>query len=149
MRHRALALPGPAAVDLAMTEWRFIKFGLIVTGETAEQCLPSLFRILAVGGTCFFEVIRRIGQRSPILSERRRRTMVGTGKAIPDRDAEQIGFPARRYLAESDANFVLLVDDLEADRRAHTSKRCSVGIGSHWMRSYPLDWCPGLRFISS
>lgn len=45
--------------------------------------------------------------------------MVGTGKVIPDIDAEQIGLPARRYLAESDANYVLLVDDLEADRRAN------------------------------
>ena len=106
-------------MTFAVTEWRFIKFGLIVTGETEEQCLPSLFRIFTAGGTCLFEVIRRIGQRSPILSERRRRTMVGTGKAIPDRDAEQIGFPARKYLAKSDANYVLLVDDLEADRSAH------------------------------
>ena len=103
----------------APTEWRFLKFGLIVTGETEEQCLPSLFRILAAKGTCSFEVIRRVGQRSPIRSKKRRRTMVGTGKTIPDRDAEQVGFPTRRYLARSDNNYVLLVDDLEADRRAH------------------------------
>ena len=40
--------------------------------------------------------------------------MVGTGKTIPDKDAEQIGFPTRKYLARSDNNYVLLVDDLEA-----------------------------------
>ncbi len=41
--------------------------------------------------------------------------MVGTGKRIPDRDAEQIGIPARRFLS-STGDFVLLVDDLEANR---------------------------------
>ncbi len=96
-------------------EWRFFWFGLIVTGETEEQCLPDLFRILASQGNCSFTVIRRIGQRSPIRSARRKQTMVGTGKRIPDRDAEQIGIPARRFLS-STGDFVLLVDDLEASR---------------------------------
>ena len=41
--------------------------------------------------------------------------MVGTGMRIPDRDAEQIGIPARRFLS-STGDFVLLVDDLEASR---------------------------------
>lgn len=50
--------------------WSFVKVGLIVTGETEELCLPDLFGILASQGTCSFRVIRRVGQRSPIRSER-------------------------------------------------------------------------------
>lgn len=41
--------------------------------------------------------------------------MTGSGKTIPDKDAEQIGFPARRYLSRDDT-FVVLVDDLEHER---------------------------------
>jgi hypothetical protein len=42
--------------------------------------------------------------------------MVGTGKTIPDRDAVEIGLPARRYLQRSDT-FVIVLDDLEKDRQ--------------------------------
>jgi hypothetical protein len=96
-------------------EWKFFKFGLIVTGKGEEQFLPSFFRSLAETGRCTFSVIRRIGQLSAITSGRRRLKMVGTGKVIPDRDAKEIGFPARKYLAEG-ARFVILVDDLEPNR---------------------------------
>ena len=41
--------------------------------------------------------------------------MIGSGKTIPDKDAENIGFPARAFLS-SETDFVILVDDLEADR---------------------------------
>ena len=41
--------------------------------------------------------------------------MTGSSKAIPDRDAEDIGFPARKFLS-SETNLVILVDDLEANR---------------------------------
>ena len=44
-------------------DWRFIHFGLIVTGKTEQKCLPDLFRIMAATGVCSFRVIRRIGQR--------------------------------------------------------------------------------------
>lgn len=101
--------------DADAVKWRHLRFGLIVTGETEEKCLPTLFRILASGGSCSFTVIRRIGQRSPIRSERRKLQMVGTGKTIPDKDAEQIGLPARQFLW-SKGDFVILVDDLEASR---------------------------------
>ena len=77
--------------------WSFVRVGLIVTGETEERCLPNLFRILASEGTCSFRVICRVGQRSPISSERRKQKMVGGGKTIPDRDAQQIGLPTRRF----------------------------------------------------
>lgn len=95
--------------------WRHLRFGLIVTGEAEENCLPELSRILASEGTCSFTVIRRIGQRSPIRSERRKLQMIGAGKSIPDKDAEQIGFPARQFLRDR-GDFVILVDDLEASR---------------------------------
>ena len=96
-------------------QWRHVQFGLIVTGETEQHCLADLFRILAAQANCSFRVIRRIGQLSPVTSERRIQRMVGTGKKIPDRDAEQIGFPARHFLC-SGGSFVILVDDLEAGR---------------------------------
>ena len=96
-------------------EWRFFHVGLIVTGEGEEEFLPRLFRSLAATGKCSFTVIRRIGQLSPIRSEKRRLQMIGTGKRIPNQDAEKIGLPARRFLSSED-RFVLLIDDLEADR---------------------------------
>ncbi len=98
--------------------WQFFRFGLIVTGKGEEAFLPNLFRSLAATGHCSFQVIRRIGQRSAITSEKRKARMVGTGQLIPDKDATEIGFPARRYL-KAQATFVVLVDDLEADRKSH------------------------------
>ena len=95
--------------------WRFLRFGLIVTGKTEEHCLPSLFRSISATGQCSFKVIRRIGQRSPVVASKRKLRMTGSGKAIPDKDAAEIGFPARAFLL-SENNFVILVDDLEADR---------------------------------
>ena len=96
-------------------DWRFFRIGLIVTGKTEENCLPRLFRSISATGRCSFRVIRRIGQRSPIGSPKRRLRMTGSGKTIPDRDAEDIGFPARAFLS-SETDFVILVDDLEAGR---------------------------------
>ena len=105
--------------DADGNEWRFFRFGLIVTGKGEEAFLPSLFRSLAATGRCHFQVIRRIGQRSAITSKKRILRMVGCGKVIPDRDANEIGLEARRFLA-AEATFVILVDDLEADRRSET-----------------------------
>ena len=102
-------------------QWKFFRLGLIVTGRGEEKFLPDFFRSLAETGRCRFEVIRRIGQRSPIESKKRLLKMVGTGKKIPDKDAKEIGFPARRYLAK-DATFVILVDDLEADRASQATE---------------------------
>ena len=94
----------------------FVRFGLIVTGKGEEQFLPSLFRPLTATGRCTFEVIRRIGQRSPITSPKRKLTMVRTGRVMTDKDEEEIGLTARRYLTQRPNSFVLLVDDLEGDR---------------------------------
>ena len=41
--------------------------------------------------------------------------MIGSGKRIPDRDATDIGLPARQFLS-SKSSFVILIDDLEAKR---------------------------------
>lgn len=100
-------LPGP--------HQPFFRFGLIVTGKGEAAFLPEFFRSVSETGRCSFKVIRRIGQRSPITSPRRKLRMVGTGKVIPDRDAIDIGLPARKYLS-SETRFVVLIDDLEANR---------------------------------
>ena len=43
--------------------------------------------------------------------------MTGSSKAIPDKDTEEIGLPARRFLSSgSDDRFLILVDDLEWKR---------------------------------
>ena len=101
--------------------WRFFQFGLIVTGEGEEEFLPNLFRSLAATGRCSFTVIRRIGQRSPIRSSRRRLRMIGSGKQIPNRDAEEIGLPARNFLSFDD-RYVLVIDDLEEGRSTDTQQ---------------------------
>jgi len=95
----------------------FFHFGLIVTGEAERDHLPQLFRSLMATGICSFEVIRYTGQRSPITSDKKKLKMVGSGRIIPDKDAEKIGFPARGYLSSSPCHFVIVIDDLEYDRR--------------------------------
>lgn len=99
------------------SSWPIFHFGLIVTGKGEEDHLPKLFRSLAIGGGCRFSVIRRIGQRNPIKSPKRKLDMVGNGKTIPDRDAMEIGLPARRFLWQDKFRFILLIDDLESGRR--------------------------------
>ncbi len=98
-------------------ECYFLRFGLIVTGEAEEMHLQKLFRSLASKRICTFHVIRRIGQRSPITSSAKQLRMVGLGQQIPSKDEEEIGLPARRHLQSDDCNFVLLIDDLENERR--------------------------------
>ena len=101
-----------------MTEptWQFYRFGLLVTGRGEEKFIHKLFRSLAASGRCHFEVIRRIEQRSPRTSRRPPPTILGTDKPIPDKDAEQIGFPARMYLRQGPDRYVVLIDDLEHNR---------------------------------
>jgi len=94
----------------------FARIGLIVTGRGEAEHLPLLFRCLMASGVCTVEVLRRIGQRSPITAPRRMLAMVGSGKLIPDRDEEEIGLPARRYLFSDECRFVVLIDDLEMGR---------------------------------
>jgi hypothetical protein len=95
--------------------WAFFKIALIVTGEGEERFLPDLFQSLMSEGHCVFAVARRVQQLSPIASEKRVARMVGRGSPLASRD-EEIGLLARRCLQDFD--FVVLVDDLESDRRA-------------------------------
>ena len=95
--------------------YAYFRFVLIVTGKTERQYLPELFSSLRATGTCNFEVIQRVGQRDPITSEERLKAL-RNGKKMPDKD-EVIGFKARRYLKNDPYYFVLLIDDLEYDRR--------------------------------
>ena len=92
-------------------------FGLIVTGKSERAHLPKLFKSLMATGFCAFQVISFIGQRAPITSQKRKLKMIGTGKTIPDKDVADIGLPARRYLSSNFCNFVLVIDDLEQDRK--------------------------------
>jgi hypothetical protein len=104
------------------SEWRFVKFGLIVTGDTEAKHLPQLFASLTKLGNCYFEVIRQIGQRSPITSSRRKLKMVGSGQTIANKDETEIGSPVRQYLSKGADRYVLLVDDLERDRIEQASE---------------------------
>jgi hypothetical protein len=101
-----------------MKSYFFFKFGLIVTGKGEKEHIERLFASLMATGTCHFEVIAFIGQRSPITSNKRIARMVGSGKEIPDKDATEIGIPARQYLSKSSCHFVILIDDIENDRRS-------------------------------
>ena len=95
----------------------YFKFGILVTGHTEKQHLPKLFRTLMATGICTFEVIGKIDQLSPITSTRRRDNIVGTTQPIPHKDQQQIGSPSRRYLQNNPCAYILLIDDLEHDRR--------------------------------
>jgi hypothetical protein len=92
----------------------FFKFGLLVTGKTEDEHIPKLFKTLMELGICSFKVIRKVEQLGVRTSEKKLK-MVGTGKDIPDKDAERIGFPAREYLKDP-CTYVLLLDDLEYAR---------------------------------
>jgi hypothetical protein len=97
--------------------WRFYKVGLLVTGKGEAKFLPKLLRTLSASSACHFQVLRKIDQRLPITSRERQLKMAGTGKAIPTKDEEEIGFRARKWLGDDPAKLLVLIDDLEHDRR--------------------------------
>lgn len=114
-----------SARDTASTEslqWAFLHFGLIVTGDTEWEHLPKLFKSLMATGICHFEVIRKIDQRSPRTSGRRRPPVVGTDQMIERKDELEIGLPARSYVNQSGHHFVILVDDLEYGRKGQAQE---------------------------
>ena len=97
---------------------RFFKIGVIVTGKGEAAFLPTLLRSLTAGGACHFKVLCRADQRSPRTSQKKHRLkVVGTGLSIPDKDETEIGLPARRHLERDEDALVLVVDDLEHERR--------------------------------
>ncbi len=102
--------------------WFFSDFGLLVTGKGERDFLPLLFQELKKNGRCNFVVIGRIQQLTPRTSLKKRLSITGTNKEITDKDFANIGVPARQYLNQKrpdhKRSFVLLIDDLEADRAA-------------------------------
>jgi len=103
--------------ETAQVPFHFFKIGLIVTGKGERRFMPVFLRALTDSGRCTFKVLRKISQRSPVTSPRKQLKMVGSGKLIPDKDAHDIGFPAREWLSQNDDHLLLLIDDLEFDRR--------------------------------
>ncbi len=91
--------------------------GLIVTGKGERDFLPHLFRSLTERANCSFRFVTWIGQRKPITSPKKKLKMVGAGKIIPDRDQDMIGLPARRFVCNHNTRFLILIDDVESDRR--------------------------------
>lgn len=98
-----------------------IRFGLIVTCKGEREFLPDFFRALckpgAEGQLAVLQTIRHVGQRSEIASKKRIAERVGKKKAMPTKD-EEIGLAARSFLQAHESSFVVLIDDLEHDRRA-------------------------------
>jgi Domain of unknown function (DUF4276) len=97
-------------------KWKFVKFGLIVTGDTERAHLPELFSSIMQMGNCTFKVLSQIGQFTPITSEKRKLKMVGSNKELPSKD-ETITIEVSRYLKADESNRVILIDDLENRRR--------------------------------
>ncbi|HVA49578.1 MAG TPA: hypothetical protein VNH11_24640 [Pirellulales bacterium] len=91
-------------------------FGLIVTGKGEREFLPSLFSALAACAGCSFEVLRKIDQRG-VIGEKKRLRMVGRGSLIPDKDAVELGLTARGFLKNQPCRFLIVLDDVERDRR--------------------------------
>lgn len=98
------------------------EFGLFVTGETEEQHLPGLFKILMETGICTFKVIRRIGQLNPRTSTKKHTKYLQVVNAdqtmkrnLPYQD-QNIFLQARTFLSKNQCRYVLVIDDLEKDR---------------------------------
>lgn len=95
--------------------WRFIRFGLVVTGTGEREFLPQLFREISATGHARFFVLRQAGQRAQ-LTQARIDDYLNHGKLIPDRDAE-IAYDIRRHVKNVDC-FAIWIDDIESDCRA-------------------------------
>ncbi len=95
----------------------FLYVHLLVTGRTEQEHLPKLFSRLEATGVCRFAVERRIPQLSPRSAKRQLRMVGRRGGRIPSRAETEISLPARRVLRESPDRLLVLIDDLEHDRR--------------------------------
>ena len=96
--------------------WRFVRFGLLVTGECEQRALPDLFRSLMQECACQFEVIARVRQLDPVTSLKGSQRQRRKGGELSRRD-EEIGLRARNWLNRHPDGFLLLIDDVESDRR--------------------------------
>lgn len=103
--------------------WKFIKIGLVVTGEGEREFAADLFQSILETGKCTFPILRQTGQRRAIRDERQR-AYNATGKVIPDRDAE-IGAQIRGWLRQNDSHFAIWLDDLESAHRSEAAGKFS------------------------
>lgn len=91
-------------------------FGLIVTGKGEREFLPSFFSVLTQYAGCSFKVLRKIDQRGAI-GQKKRLRMVGRGDVLLEKDAVELGLTARAFLRNQPCHFLIVLDDLEHDRR--------------------------------
>ncbi|MCX7046780.1 MAG: DUF4276 family protein [Candidatus Sumerlaeota bacterium] len=113
--HNSDSTSDPRAGD-ALPAWRFHRFFLIVTGKTEESHLPDLFRSLHASQSCLFKVLRRIQQSSP-KSPKRNISVVGRKNEPPPKILKEISLPVRKQLRSFPECFIILIDDLEHNRR--------------------------------
>ncbi len=125
--------------ETSQVGWRFVHFGLVVTGDGERAAMPHFLRALTSEGHCTFRVIRQTGQvtqRSPA----RKARDISSGKLIPDRDAN-VALEIRRHVSRSEDNCAIWIDDLEDDRRANAKDELSrlltaidqiVGVNPGW-----------------
>ena len=106
-----------ASISAAMENWFYARFLLVVTGIGEEQFLPDLFSQLTASGICRFDVFARIGQLNPITSTSRRLKMVGTNRSASSKE-DDLGLRIRGHLMRDPHTYVLIVDDLEHERRS-------------------------------
>lgn len=106
-----------------MTEaaWRFVKIGLVVTGEGERDFISAFLRPIAATGKCHFPIILQTGQRHA-LTETKERAYNATGKIIPDRDAA-IGAKIRHWLASDESHYAIWLDDLESASRPDAARK--------------------------
>ncbi len=101
--------------------WRFVKFGLVVTGDGERDCLTDLFRPIMATGKCNFSVILQTGQRNPF-SEKKALEYRLKGKLIPNKD-ENIVLQIRRWVSEDEAHSAIWLDDLESAQRPNAAAK--------------------------
>ncbi len=105
-----------AAAENELTPCDHCRFGLIVTGAGEREFLPQMFSAVAKRAGCSFRILRKIGQRARI-TEKKHLKMVRKGDVITSKDEVEIGLEARKFLRNQPCHFVILVDDVEHDRR--------------------------------
>ena len=106
-----------------------LHFGLVVSGHSEADFLPSLFRRLTQNGDCFFSIRARVTQRRLIGRENQPNAVVGTRAPIMPKDVEEIGGPVQRFITRNPCHFILIVDDLEDDQeiaQAIFDRYCSI-----------------------
>lgn len=111
--------------------WRFVHFGVIVTGKGERQCLSGLLDQMCITCHGAFKVIGSVDQKRPGKQLAPQLRVVGTAKKIPDKFTEKIGLRTRSFLDEQrkrgGEGCVLLIDDLE-----HASHGQAAEVTAHY-----------------